>query len=201
MQREVDAPPEGVDEEMERLNNEADGVIQLAIKEKEKHPERAEEIFEEALSRIKEDIFGPGRLGPASGSLDPAPFFERLGEAFGKFDEEVISDDLDLRTIVEVAHRAARSFGEKRYILGQRADTPAGFKTIDLKTDLPPDKALHKLEAAGITMDNLVHLDLTEPYFDVYRGQVFFDADRRLLIIKGTTEFVREALGEPADEE
>lgn len=192
---------DGLDEDIQRLNNEADGVVQLAIREKDKDLSRADEIYEEALNRIREDIFHDGCLGPATAAADPMPYLERLGEAFGKFEERVISDELDLRLLIEVAQRAASTLGENKYIIGRRVDTPAGPKYMDLKTNLAPDKALHKLEAAGVTMDNLVHLDILEPYFDVFRGQVFYDPKKRLLSVKGRTEFVRKALDEPMDEE
>jgi hypothetical protein len=187
---------DGLDEDIERINNEADGVVQLAIQEREKHPDRADEVYEEALNRIRNEVFRDGALGPGTGALDPVPFLERLGEAFGRFEERTVSEHLDLRTIIEITQRAADAMGEKKYSLGQRADTPSGMKMVDVKVSLPPDKALHKVEAAGVCMENLVHLDLLEPYYDVFRCHLFYDPEDMRLTIKGRTEFVREALDE-----
>jgi hypothetical protein len=184
----------GLDEDIERLGKEAEGVIQLAIQERDRNPDMTDEIFETAISRIKNEIFGSGALGPATGAADPDPYIEQLGQAFDRFDERVLEKGLSLETVIEVAHRAAKDLNIKKYSIGKVADTPAGSKFVDIKVRMEPSKAMVVLGTEGLTMDNLNHLDIEEQYFDIFRCRVYFDGKTKQLVVRGRKDFVDEVM-------
>jgi hypothetical protein len=192
--REVQKNPH-FEAEMRALYERAQKVVDEAFKARKKDPAAANSIYENAMDRLKNEVFRDGCLGPGTGAADPYPYFEQLGKEFGRFD----SREMDLRKVsieefVRIAHRAAKFLGENKYGIAKMVEERPGWKGFDIKVESDPAKVARELEEWGLKWDKVYHFEISETYYDIHRCKFEIIRFQQKAIVKGRKEFVDEVM-------
>ena len=182
-------PPPGwnMDEELAKLRETAQVVIDRAKEEFAARPDAGTDIFEAAAPEI-EQIY-EGALGPASSASDPGPALEDLGTALGVFDQQAIEGELVV--VVKCAMAAANALDDMPFtMVFNKPDGTTSMKTVKKTSTL--DEVMAALAEDDLSLDGLDHLEVIKQYYSHIRCKLLWDKDAGVLRVKGWTDFVSQ---------
>jgi hypothetical protein len=182
-------------EDMKRLYERAQKVVDEAEEAKKKEPGKEDELYERYLAVLRNEVFCAGCLGPGTGAADADTYLQKLGRIYGKFDQvEMDLDGMSFEEFVTMATRAAKVLDKNKYSISKKIEEHPKWKGFDIKVRDDPAKVAKGLEEFGLTWDNVFHFEMIEQYYDVYRCKMLIDPMNKKLIIKGRMDFVDQVL-------
>lgn len=183
---------DGLDKQIEALENKATEAVNQALKELESNPENIEQIFETYYNIINKNIFGGGCLGPATAAANPNPFLNKLGKACDKYNKVIFSDELILSGLVIMALKAAQFLEINDFYIV--ADEEGKQSMIKVNSTQDYNDVIELLIYKEISLDSIVSLEIIEPYYEMFRCHFFYEKEKAILKVEGRSEFVNAVI-------